>query len=89
MLKGAMEKRMCRERQRRRTAQKNVRIYRNYVSVLLELRGLNNTVERVPMFKKLYTFVVVSGLFFPRGAGGAAWDLVHVAEEVNGVGEYN
>ncbi|KAJ8421347.1 hypothetical protein Cgig2_027955 [Carnegiea gigantea] len=89
VLKGAMEERVCRERQRRRTAQKDVRIYRNYVSVLLELCRVNNTVERVAMFKKLYTFLVLSGLLFPRGAGGAAWDLVHVVEDVDGVGEYN
>ncbi|KAJ8446950.1 hypothetical protein Cgig2_006578 [Carnegiea gigantea] len=89
VLKGAMEEHVCRERQRRRTGQKDMRIYRNYVSVLIELFRVSNTVERVTMFKKLYTFLVVSGLLFPRGAGDAAWDLVHVVEEVDRVGEYN
>ncbi|KAJ8429907.1 hypothetical protein Cgig2_025337 [Carnegiea gigantea] len=89
VLKGAMEERVCRERHRRRIAQKDVHIYRNYVSVLLELCRVNNTVERVAMFKKLYTFLVVSRLLFPWGAGGAAWDLMHVVEDMDGVGEYN
>ncbi|KAJ8443294.1 hypothetical protein Cgig2_015772 [Carnegiea gigantea] len=89
LVMGAMEERVCRERQRQRTAQKDVRIYRNYVSVLLELCRVNNTIEKVVMFKRLYTFLVVSGLLFARGAGGAAWDLVHVVEDVDGVGDYN
>ncbi|KAJ8442638.1 hypothetical protein Cgig2_003682 [Carnegiea gigantea] len=89
VLKGAMEERVCRERQRRRTAQKDMRIYRNYVSVLLKLCRVNNTVERVALFKKLYTFLVVSGLLFPHDAGGAAWDLVYIVEDEGGVGEYN
>ncbi|KAJ8425492.1 hypothetical protein Cgig2_029574 [Carnegiea gigantea] len=89
VLKRAMEERVCRERQRRTTAQKDMRIYRNYVSVLLELCKVNNTVERVTLFKKLYTFLVVSGLLFPWCTGGVAWDLVHIVEDVDGVREYN
>ncbi|KAJ8443351.1 hypothetical protein Cgig2_015832 [Carnegiea gigantea] len=50
---------------------------------------VNNTVERVALFKKLYTFLVVSGLLFPRCVGGVVWDLVHIMEDVGGVGEYN
>ena len=45
VVKGAMEERVCRERQRRRPAQKDLRINKNYVSVLLELCTVNNTVE--------------------------------------------
>ncbi|KAJ8447907.1 hypothetical protein Cgig2_012042 [Carnegiea gigantea] len=89
VLNGAMEEHVCRERQRQRTAQKDVRIDRNYVSVLLELCRVSNTVETLAFFKKLYTFLVVGGLLFPQCAGGVAWDLVHIVENVDGVGEYN
>ncbi|KAJ8430116.1 LOW QUALITY PROTEIN: hypothetical protein Cgig2_007089 [Carnegiea gigantea] len=86
VLKRAMEEHVCTERQRRRTAQKDMCIYKNYVLVLLELCRVNNTVERVALFNKLYTFSVLSGLLFPRCAGG---NLVHIVEDVDGVREYN
>ncbi|KAJ8422969.1 hypothetical protein Cgig2_002580 [Carnegiea gigantea] len=59
VLKGAMEECVSRERKRQRTAQKDVRIYRNCVSILLELRRVNNIVEIVALLKKLYTFLVI------------------------------
>ncbi|KAJ8420215.1 hypothetical protein Cgig2_021429 [Carnegiea gigantea] len=82
VLKGARQRRVSSERQRRRIVQKDMRIYKNYVSVLLELCRVNNTVEIV-------TLLVVSGLLFPQSAGGVAWDLVHIMEDVDGVREYN
>ena len=70
MLKGAMEERVMRERERRRTARMDLRIYRNYVSVLLDLCRVHNTVDSVRLFTKLYSLLVVSGLLFPRTPGG-------------------
>jgi len=89
VLKGAMEERVSRERQRQRIAQKDVRIYRNYVLVLLDLCRANNIVETVALFKKLYTFLVVSGLLFTQCACDVAWDLMQIMEDLDGVGEYN
>ncbi|KAJ8432926.1 hypothetical protein Cgig2_023056 [Carnegiea gigantea] len=89
VLKRAIEEHVSRERQRRRTAQKDLHIYTNYVLVLLELCRVNNIVETVALFKKLYTFLVVSGLLFPQCAGGVVWDLVHIVEDMDRVGKYN
>mgnify|MGYP001037933063 CR=1 FL=1 len=59
------------------------------MSVLLEFCRVNNIVEKVALFKKLYMLLVVSELLFPRCAGGVPWDLVHIMEDVDRVGEYN
>ena len=66
----AMEARLERERQRRRGDRKDRRIYRNYVAVMIELCRQHNTLDRLPMFQKLFSLLVLSGLFFPRRAGG-------------------
>jgi len=89
VLKGAMEERVVRERERRRTARMDLRIYRNYVSVLLDLCRVHNTVDSVGLFTKLYSLLVVSGLLFPRTPGGVAWDLVPMVEDVGRLEEYN
>ncbi|KAJ8433190.1 hypothetical protein Cgig2_025581 [Carnegiea gigantea] len=89
VLKGAMEERVSRERQMWRIVQKDMRIYKNYVSVSLKLCRMHNTMETVGLFRKLYSLLVVSGLFFPWCAGGVAWDLISVVEDMDRVGEYN
>ena len=41
------------------------------------------------MFRKLFSLLVISGLFFARTAGGVAWDLMPLVEDVDSLGEYN
>jgi len=64
-----MEERLEREKQRCRVDRMDNRIYRNYVVVMIELCEQHNTVEQLPMFQKLFSLLVVSGLFFPRSVG--------------------
>ncbi|KAJ8423031.1 hypothetical protein Cgig2_021923 [Carnegiea gigantea] len=89
LLKGIMDSHVSRERRRRRTLQKDMRMYRNYISVLLELCRSNNTRDKVGIFTKLYALLVVSGLLFPRCAGGVAWDLISMVEDVKSMAEHN
>jgi len=86
VLNEAMDEHVSQEGQRRRTVDKNMHIYRNYVSILLEQCRRHNTVETVGLFRKLYTLLVVSGLFFPQCAGGVTWDLISMVKNVDGMG---
>ena len=70
LLMAAIEDQLERERQWLETGDTDMRIYRNYVFVLIDLCRQHNTVETVAMFQKLYTLLVLGGLFFPRSAGG-------------------
>jgi len=58
MLKEAMDECVSQERQRQRAVYKDIRIYSNYVSILLELYRMHNTMESIGLFKKLYTLLV-------------------------------
>ena len=89
VLKGAMDDHVSRERGKRRTLQKDMRIYRNYISVLLDLCRSNNTRDKEVMFTKWYALLVVSGLLFQRCAGGMAWDLISMVDDVKSMAEYN
>ncbi|KAJ8421626.1 hypothetical protein Cgig2_021770 [Carnegiea gigantea] len=62
---------------------------RNYVSVIMELCKQNNTPERLDLFRKLSSLLVMSELLFMRTAGGVAWELIGITEDVEGMGEYN
>jgi len=66
----AMEERLDKERQRRRADRMESRIYRNYVAVMIELSKQHNTVEQLPIFRKLLSLLVLSALYFLRSAGG-------------------
>jgi len=56
---------------------------------MIDLCRQYNTVESVSMFQKLYTLLVLSGLFFPRNAGGVTWELIDLVEDVDRLAEYN
>ncbi|KAJ8422510.1 hypothetical protein Cgig2_010631 [Carnegiea gigantea] len=81
LLKGAIDDHVSHKCGKIRTLQKDMRIYRNYISVLLELYRSNNTRDKVGIFTKLYALLVVSGLLFPRCAGGVAWDLISMIDD--------
>jgi len=70
LLTAAMEEQLQTEQEWRRIGEMGMRIYRNYVSVLIDLCQRHNTLESVAIFRKLYTLLVLSGLFFPRCTGG-------------------
>ncbi|KAJ8433894.1 hypothetical protein Cgig2_004616 [Carnegiea gigantea] len=88
VIKPAMDDHLSRERSRQRTGRSDVRLYRNYVSVIVELCNQNNTPERLNLFRKLYS-LVMSGLLFPRTTDSVAWELIGMTEDVEGMGEYN
>ena len=89
LLKGGMDNHVSCERGKRRTLQKNIRIYRNYISVSLELCRLNNTRNKVGTFTKFYALLVISGLLFPRCTDGVAWELIYMVNDVKSMAEYN
>jgi len=72
LLVATMEERLQTDRQRRGISDTDMRIYRNYVSVLIDLYRQHNTVQSVAIFRKLYTLFVLSGLLFPHSPGGVA-----------------
>lgn len=64
-------------------------MYKNYVSVIFDPCKENNTPERLGLFMKLYSSLVMNGLLFPCTAGGVAWKLIEMIEDVNNMAEYN
>ena len=89
VVKAAMDDHISRERARRWTGHADMRMYWNYVSVIIELCKQNNTLERLGMFTKLYALLVMSGLLFPRTVVGLTWELIGMTEDVFGMAEYN
>ena len=85
----AMDDHLSRETSRRQTARSDVRLYRNYMSVIVELCKQNNTPKRLGFFTKLYSLLVMSELLFLHTAGGVTWELIGMTEHVEGMGEYN
>ena len=41
------------------------------------------------MFRKLFSLLVVSGLFVPRSAAWVMWELIDLVEDVDRLGDYN
>ncbi|KAJ8428316.1 hypothetical protein Cgig2_015466 [Carnegiea gigantea] len=89
VIKVATDDHLSRERSRRQTARSDVRLYRNYMSVIVELCKQNNTPKRLRLFTKLYSLLVMSELLFPCMVGGVTWELIGMTEDVEGIGEYN
>ena len=89
VIKAAMEDHQARERNRRRSARSDMRLYRNYVAVIVELCKHNNTPKSLGLFRKLYSLLVMSGPLFSHTAGGVVWELIGMTEDVEGMGEYN
>jgi len=56
---------------------------------MIELCRQHNTVDSFPMFRKLFSLLVLSGLFFPRSAWGVAWELIDLVKDVDHLGDYN
>ncbi|KAJ8423477.1 hypothetical protein Cgig2_013520 [Carnegiea gigantea] len=65
VMKAAINDHLARERARRWTDRPDMRMYRNYISIIVDLCKENNTLERLGLFTKLYALLVMSGLLFP------------------------
>ncbi|KAJ8428408.1 hypothetical protein Cgig2_024554 [Carnegiea gigantea] len=89
VVKAAMDDHMSRERARRQTGRANMRMYWNYVSVIIELCKQNNTPDRLGLFTKLYALLVISALLFPRTPGGVTWELIKMTKNGCGMTKYN
>jgi len=62
--------------------------FKNYVNVMMELCEENAEEDRVGIWLRLYAFIVLSGVFFPRTPYGAAWSLLRYVDDVDGMGQY-
>ncbi|KAJ8420054.1 hypothetical protein Cgig2_006341 [Carnegiea gigantea] len=89
VIKATMDDHLSRQRSRRCTTHLDVKLYRNYVSVTVELCKQNNTPRMLGLFRKSYSLLVLSGLLFPRSVGGVVWELIGKTEDLKGIGEYN
>ncbi|KAJ8430715.1 LOW QUALITY PROTEIN: hypothetical protein Cgig2_000280 [Carnegiea gigantea] len=67
---------------------KERRFFKNYVNVMMELCEENAEEDRVGIRLRLYAFIVLSGVFFPRTPYGAAWSLLYYVDDVDGMGQY-
>jgi len=70
LVMAAMEEKLEKERGKRRGNRAESRMYRNYIAVIIELCKKYSSGDSIPMFRKLFSLLVVSGLYFARTAGG-------------------
>ncbi|KAJ8435109.1 hypothetical protein Cgig2_001984 [Carnegiea gigantea] len=54
----------------------------------MELCEENAEEDRVGIWLRLYAFIVLSGVLFPRMPYGAAWSLLRYVDDVDGMGQY-
>ncbi|KAJ8425180.1 hypothetical protein Cgig2_010789 [Carnegiea gigantea] len=67
---------------------KKRRFFKHYVNVMMELCEENAEEDRVGIWLKLYAFIVLSGVLFPRMPYGVAWSLHRYVDDVEGMGQY-
>ncbi|KAJ8426388.1 hypothetical protein Cgig2_000583 [Carnegiea gigantea] len=67
---------------------KKRRSFRNYVAAMAKLCEENNEDEQVGLWLRLYVFMVLRGVLFPRTPYGAAWSMLHYVEDVDGMAGY-
>jgi len=48
----------------------------------------NNGDDHVLMWLKIYAFMVLSGVFFPRMPYGATWGMLYYTENIQQMGQY-
>jgi len=68
---------------------KQPKVFRNYIKVMRKLCEANKAQEQVGLWLQLFTWMVMSGLFFPRTPYRATWGLENYLEDVAGLGKYN
>jgi len=67
---------------------KDNRVYKNFIAGMIYLCEKNTGEEQLELWLKLYTWLVLSGLLFPRAMYGAAWELQRYANDVHGMSHY-
>ncbi|KAJ8419896.1 hypothetical protein Cgig2_016343 [Carnegiea gigantea] len=67
---------------------KDKRVYKNFIAVMVYLCEKNAREEQLEFWLKLYTWLVLSGLWFPRAVYGAAWELQRYVNDVQGMSRY-
>ncbi|KAJ8425145.1 hypothetical protein Cgig2_032651 [Carnegiea gigantea] len=84
---GEWERKEMARRVPRRSGKKR-RFLKHYVNVMMELCDENAQEDRVGIWLRLYAFIVLSGVLFPRTPYGAAWSLLRYVDDVEGMGQY-
>ncbi|KAJ8420167.1 hypothetical protein Cgig2_000257 [Carnegiea gigantea] len=84
---GEWERKEMERRVPRRSGKKR-RFFKHYVNVMMELCDENAQEDGVGIWLRLYTFIVLSGVLFPRTPYGAAWSLLRYVDDVEGMGQY-
>ncbi|KAJ8423038.1 LOW QUALITY PROTEIN: hypothetical protein Cgig2_002584 [Carnegiea gigantea] len=67
---------------------KDKRVYKNFIAAMMYLCEKNTLEEQLELWLKLYTWLVLSILLFPRTVYGAAWELQQCANDVQGMSCY-
>jgi len=62
--------------------------FRNYVAAMVQLCEENNRDEQVGLWLRLYVFMVLSGVLFPRMLYEAAWSVLHYVNDVDETADY-
>ncbi|KAJ8427742.1 hypothetical protein Cgig2_021069 [Carnegiea gigantea] len=60
----------------------------NSTPLTRELCEENNEDEQVGLWLRLYVFMVLSGVLFPRTLYEAAWSMLHYVDDVTGMADY-
>ena len=64
-------------------------MYKNFLSIIVNLCKKNSTPKKLGLFIKLYSLLVLSGLFFSYSAGGVALELITMTKDVKVMAQYN
>jgi len=67
---------------------KNRQFFRNYVAAMAKLCEKNNGDKEVGLWLRLYVFMVLSGVLFPRTSYRAVWSMLHYVEDVDEMAGY-
>ncbi|KAJ8428809.1 hypothetical protein Cgig2_028014 [Carnegiea gigantea] len=84
---GEWERKEMARRVPRKSGKKR-RFFKHYVNVMMELCEENAQEDRVGIWLRLYAFIVLSGVLFPRSPYGGAWSLLRYVDDVEGIGQY-
>ncbi|KAJ8420616.1 hypothetical protein Cgig2_023143 [Carnegiea gigantea] len=68
---------------------KKRRFFWNYVSAMVALYEGNSKDDQVRLWVRIYAFMILSGVLFPRTLYGAAWSMMQYVEDIEGMGQYN
>ncbi|KAJ8447213.1 LOW QUALITY PROTEIN: hypothetical protein Cgig2_030444 [Carnegiea gigantea] len=63
-------------------------VYKNFIAMMVYLCEKNAGEEQLELWLKLYTWLVLSGLLFPRAVYGATWELQWYVNDVHRMSRY-